>query len=144
MAYNVCLGFIKLSVLSLYLRISPNRLFRRCTFFMMFIIAAQAVSNLITVSYLFSLSMIVTGYTTANSKMWLKKVIFQCMPIESLWNTAVKGKCININAFYLANAALTITTDIATYALPMPMLSKLQLPKRQKYGLIAILGLGGL
>jgi hypothetical protein len=53
------------------------------------------------------------------------------------------GKCININAFYLANAALTITTDFITYALPMPTLWSLKMPSQQKIALMGILGLGG-
>jgi hypothetical protein len=54
-----------------------------------------------------------------------------------------KGTCIDINAFYLANAALTITTDFITYTLPMPTLWSLQMPKQQKLALMGIFGLGG-
>jgi hypothetical protein len=120
MFYNACLGFIKTSALALYLRLTPSLTFRRVAFFMMFIVGSQATSNVCA-------------------------CIFQCAPIKFLWDrTLPGGRCININAFYLANAALNIFTDFLTYTLPMPMLWKLQLPKRQKIGLVTILGLGGL
>lgn len=50
--------------------------------------------------------------------------------------------CININAFYLANAAVNISTDFLTYTLPIKMVSKLQMPKRQKIGLGVMMSLG--
>lgn len=86
---------------------------------------------------------IVGSQATAN----VLTCIFQCLPISYVWEQVipgVHGKCVNINQFYLANAALNILTDFLTYTLPMPMLWQLHLPKRQKIGLIAILGLGGL
>lgn len=122
MFYNATLGFIKTSALSLYLRLTPNANFRRVALTMMAIIASQATANVFT-------------------------CIFQCSPVTFVWGQVIPGmhgRCININAFYLANAALNILTDFMTYTLPMPMLWKLQLPKRQKIGLITILGLGGL
>lgn len=122
MFYNATLGFVKTSALSLYLRLTPNKSFRRLALIMLVIVASQATANVLT-------------------------CIFQCAPISYTWKQVIPnehGKCVNINAFYLANAALNILTDFMTYTLPMPMLWKLQLPKRQKIGLITILGLGGL
>lgn len=122
MFYNATLGFIKTSALSLYLRLTPSEGFRRVTFVMMAVVASQAAANVLT-------------------------CIFQCLPVSYVWNQVVQGshgKCVKINEFYLTNAALNILTDFMTYTLPMPMLWQLQLPKRQKIGLIAVLGLGGL
>lgn len=120
MFYNACLGFIKTSALSLYLRLTPSRTFRRITLVLLAVVTSQATANICA-------------------------CIFQCSPIKFLWDQSIPGgKCININAFYLANAALNIFTDFLTYTLPMPMLWRLQLPKRQRIGLIIILGLGGL
>lgn len=51
-------------------------------------------------------------------------------------------KCVNINAFYLANAAVNISTDFLTYTLPIKMVTKLQMPKRQKIGLGVMMSLG--
>jgi hypothetical protein len=120
MFYNASLGFIKVSALSLYLRLTPNVNFRRIAGLMVTVVICQSLSNVTT-------------------------CIFQCSPVEFIWNKSLPGgRCIDINAFYLANAALNILTDFLTYTLPMPMLWKLKLPRRQKIGLCGILGLGGL
>lgn len=122
MFYNATLGFIKTSALSLYLRLTPSKRFRQVTLAMMVIVGSQATANVLT-------------------------CIFQCLPVSYAWDQVTPGshgKCVKINEFYLANAALNILTDFMTYTLPMPMLWELQLPKAQKIGLIAILGLGGL
>jgi hypothetical protein len=69
--------------------------------------------------------------------------IFQCSPIAMAWDLSItSGKCININAFYLANASTNIATDVLTYTLPIPLVLKLQVPKKQKIALGVMLSLG--
>lgn len=117
--YNACLGFIKISVLALYMRLG-DRLLRRLAIFMVGVIVCQAGANVLA-------------------------CIFQCSPVQGAYDITIPPEditCVNINAFYLANAAVNIFTDILTYSLPFPMLAKLQIPKRQKVGLVVILGLG--
>lgn len=116
--YTISLGFIKTSVLALYLRLTPSRTFRRSVKVMLYICCAQTVSSLLVIT-------------------------FQCYPVNHLWDTEMEGKCININAFYMANSVLNICTDFATYALPMRTLWALQMPRPQKLALVVILGLGG-
>jgi rhodopsin domain-containing protein len=117
--YNACLGFIKVSVLALYMRLG-DRLLRRLAIGMLGVIICQAGANVLA-------------------------CIFQCSPIKAAYDITVPPedvKCVNINAFYLANAAVNIFTDVLTYSLPIPMLVRLQIPRRQKVGLCVILGLG--
>lgn len=69
--------------------------------------------------------------------------ILQCNPIPAAWNTAITHKkCVNINAFYLANAATNITTDLITYCLPWNTVRKLQMPRKQKFAVGVMLCLG--
>ena len=42
------------------------------------------------------------------------------------------------------NASINIVTDIFTGVLPLPVLKSLNLPKRQRYVLMAVFALGGL
>lgn len=42
------------------------------------------------------------------------------------------------------NASINIVTDICTGVLPLPTLNSLNLPRRQKYALMAVFALGGL
>lgn len=67
---------------------------------------------------------------------------FQCQPISKAWNTTKPGKCVQINLFYLCNAALNIFTDLLTYTLPINVVFRLQMPRKQKLILALILCLG--
>ncbi|KAI9704141.1 MAG: hypothetical protein M1836_007002 [Candelina mexicana] len=115
--YNACLGCIKASVLALYARLGDPAL-RRLSLFMIGVIAAQALSSVLT-------------------------CIFQCKPVNGVWDpTVTHMKCVNISAFYLANAALNILTDFLTYTLPLRLVWQLQMPRRQKTGVALMLCLG--
>ena len=69
--------------------------------------------------------------------------LFQCAPVKAAWDlTVADAHCVNIDAFYLANAALNITTDVLTYVLPIDLVRHLQMPTKQKVGLALMLCLG--
>jgi hypothetical protein len=70
--------------------------------------------------------------------------IFMCVPVASFWDQSISGHCMNKLAFWFSNAGLNITTDIMIFAIPMPLLRQLQLPKRQKIGLMFVFGFGAL
>ncbi|KAL1638365.1 hypothetical protein SLS56_000173 [Neofusicoccum ribis] len=115
--YNACLGFIKISVLALYMRLG-DRLLRRLAIIMTCVVAAQASAHVLV-------------------------CIFQCTPVSAAYDLAITTKkCIDINAFYLANAAVNISTDLLTYTLPIKTVLHLQVPKNQKIGLGVMLSLG--
>jgi len=68
--------------------------------------------------------------------------IFICTPVHGFWDTTANAKCIpNIPQWYI-NAAGNIITDVAVFALPLPALWKLQMPKQQRYLLVGIFSLG--
>ena len=117
--YNACLGFIKFSVLALYMRLGDRNL-RRLAMVMMGVIGCQAGGNVMA-------------------------CIFQCSPVRAAYDITIlpaDKKCVNINAFYLANAAVNIFTDILTYTLPFPLVTRLQIPRKQKIGVGVMLCLG--
>ncbi|KAE8153028.1 hypothetical protein BDV25DRAFT_44758 [Aspergillus avenaceus] len=114
--YLSTLGFIKSSVCLFYTRLG-DRILTRLSIIMLCVIIAQASSFVLTAA-------------------------FQCRPIEKAWNVAEPGKCVNINIFYLANAALNILTDVLTYSLPLQVIWKLQVPMKQKAALAFILCVG--
>lgn len=78
--------------------------------------------------------------------MWaisqLLVVIFTCTPVDKFWNSDKPGHCIPDLPFWYINAAGNIATDIAIFAMPLPVLRKLQLRTKQKYFLIGIFSLG--
>ncbi|KAL2812643.1 hypothetical protein BJX63DRAFT_421689 [Aspergillus granulosus] len=116
MFYLTTLGFIKTSVCWFYTRLGDKNL-TRLSFIMFGIITCQALANVLTAA-------------------------FQCRPIPKAWNASLDGTCVNINVFYLANAALNILTDLLTYSLPIRVILKLQMPRNQKVALVFILCLG--
>ncbi|TLD30692.1 hypothetical protein PspLS_02110 [Pyricularia sp. CBS 133598] len=117
--YNACLGFIKVSVLALYVRLGDKRL-RTLAVVMIVLVAAQTTAN-VTVC------------------------ILQCSPVRAAYDVTMPQEsktCININAFYLANAACNILTDLLTYSLPIPLVLRLQVTRPQRIGLGVMLSLG--
>lgn len=68
--------------------------------------------------------------------------IVQCLPIERIWNKKITGSCIDLTAFWYANAAANIIGDIAIFILPMPVIRSLNLPRREKFGLTMVFALG--
>jgi hypothetical protein len=118
MFYNACLGFLKSSILAFYLRLGDAQL-KRLAQVLLAIVVCQATANVLT-------------------------CIFQCTPVAATYTIELQktAKCVNITAFYLTNAALTILTDLLTYILPFRLVRKLQIPRRQKFGLGIMLGLG--
>lgn len=71
--------------------------------------------------------------------------IFNCVPVEKFWMGAlVPGRCIPEQFLWFFNAGINIAIDFSLVALPFFLLKNLMLPRRQKYTLVAILGLGGL
>ena len=59
-------------------------------------------------------------------------------PVSYFWDKTIEGSCVDQTAVWFSNTAINIVTDICTAVLPIPTLKSLQLPKRQKYALMAV------
>ena len=70
--------------------------------------------------------------------------IWTCTPISAFWDTNPNARCIDKKFLWFFNAAMNILTDVIILILPMPVLSALKLPSKQKIGLILIFAVGGL
>lgn len=73
-------------------------------------------------------------------------VAFQCKPLSAtfLANIPTTAKCIETYALIYTSAPLNVITDLLILILPMPVLTSLRLPKKQKVILIAVFAVGGL
>jgi len=111
------LGY-KMSILFLYLRIfHVDRIFRYCTWTTMFI----------TFGYLFS-------------NFWTQ--IFGCQPITKYWKPETPGHCIlTLKADY-GYGSLNFITDLLIFVLPLPMVWRLQLSRKEKIGVSVIFMIG--
>ncbi|KAH6997440.1 hypothetical protein EDB80DRAFT_585674 [Ilyonectria destructans] len=74
--------------------------------------------------------------------VFLGLIVFQCRPIDSIWNRNLEGKCLNITAIVNSGAALSIVEDIAFLVMPIPELLKLQLGTRKRAALLLIFSIG--
>lgn len=117
-AYYMSLGLTKSSILLQYHRVFPTRKFQ---------VACWCV---------FAVVVCYTIWTVFGS-------IFACVPVQAFW-TKERARCIDQFAMWFTNAAINITTDFAIIILPMPVIRRLQLGRRQKSALIGIFGVGGL
>src|SRR4051812_3791644 len=62
---------------------------------------------------------------------------FQCMPVRAAYDPFTAGaKCISIVTLYLCSAPVNIITDLAILVLPLPVLTGMRLPQRQKTVLV--------
>jgi hypothetical protein len=116
--YMLCNGFVKLSLLTFYLHLSPQKWFR--------------VSVWISIG-------IVALYTVIITFM----MFFNCSPPNKAFNFSVQGgSCIDAAILYMATAVSNIITDVMLFILPIPMVYQLHMPKLQKAGAIVVFGIG--
>ncbi|KAF4858729.1 Satratoxin biosynthesis SC1 cluster protein 4, partial [Colletotrichum siamense] len=65
-----------------------------------------------------------------------------CIPTNAFWDKSVRGSCIPNYPLWYINAAGNIATDLIVFVLPLPVISGLKLPSRQRYALGGIFCLG--
>ncbi|KIX08144.1 uncharacterized protein Z518_02800 [Rhinocladiella mackenziei CBS 650.93] len=70
--------------------------------------------------------------------------IFQCRPVAAgyLYPRPENAKCTDIVTLYLSSAPINIITDIALLFLPMPILTGMRLPRKQKIILVVTFSFG--
>lgn len=118
--YTLCGSFAKVSLLIFYFRLSPQRWFKRAVWISLAIIAGYSIGIFFA-------------------------LVFACDPIAMSWDaTITEGTCINRPSLYIATAAANIISDLILFALPIPIVVKLQIPRRQKVGLSFIFAVGSL
>ncbi|KAI9929821.1 hypothetical protein MW887_011626 [Aspergillus wentii] len=74
-------------------------------------------------------------------------LIFQCVPVAGAWDMEVRktAKCFSLPTFTaigIFNSSINIVTDVIFATLPIPMFYTIQVNKRTKASLMAILSLG--
>ncbi|MCJ1389993.1 hypothetical protein MMC18_002851 [Xylographa bjoerkii] len=118
LVYSLVMGFIKISILMLYFRLFKVVGIVRWLIYgtIVYIALYTIVGDLIT--------------------------IFACRPLNKLWDGLPYGMCLSTAAVGLALASLQITADMFVLAIPVPVILGLQLPLKQKLGVMSIFGAG--
>ncbi|CCF45688.1 hypothetical protein CH063_03675 [Colletotrichum higginsianum] len=65
-----------------------------------------------------------------------------CVPLDGFWDQRVPARCLSQQVIFYVFGAGTIVTDIVIFLLPLPALSKLQIPRSQRFYLLGIFSLG--
>jgi fucose permease len=118
--YNPALMATKTSILTFYVNISKNtQKFLR-------------VSSYVTLAIVNVAGFILTFINA-----------FQCRPSRAAYDLSVKNSsCFSILTIYLASAPINVVTNLAILLLPIPVLTGMRLPQRQKTVLIFLFALG--
>ncbi|PYI02081.1 hypothetical protein BO78DRAFT_352311, partial [Aspergillus sclerotiicarbonarius CBS 121057] len=115
--YNLTLTLTKLSLVFLYRRLFPTKTYR--------------ILLMITLVFI-----ILTG-------LWMVfSALLFCIPISAFWDRSIPRTCLPESVVWCLNAGFQITSDLILVILPLPILAKLRLPKRQKAALLVIFALG--
>ncbi|KAL9625244.1 MAG: hypothetical protein Q9160_000646 [Pyrenula sp. 1 TL-2023] len=114
--YKFTINLTKLSILAFYLRVFSKPWFRVTCWITAAIVSLYGI-----------ISIIVT--------------IFQCSPVNRVWDKSMEGTCINLTSFWYSNAIYNILTDIIIMVSVPFVIWVLDLSKQQRIGLIALFGL---
>lgn len=84
------------------------------------------------------------AWLVGHGVVFLLLEIFQCIPIEAIWDLTIPGKCHNeLNVFYLG-AATSIAEDLYILILPIPCISSLNMGTGKKTMLCFAFAIGSL
>ncbi|PLB52725.1 hypothetical protein P170DRAFT_454011 [Aspergillus steynii IBT 23096] len=115
--YNLSLNLTKISMILLYRRLFPTRGYQ--------------------------IILLIALICVVLSGLWMiLSAIFFCIPVHAFWDPAAPQNCLPKTAVWCLNAAIQIVSDLIIVILPMPVLTHLRLPKRQKLVLIVVFALG--
>lgn len=70
--------------------------------------------------------------------------VFQCRPVSAAFHSTVppSAKCTDIVTLYLSSSPVNIITDLAILFLPIPILTQMRLPYKQKVILVITFSFG--
>lgn len=116
--YNVAVCLTKISILLQYRRIFSNTVLRKVILFGLGFLICWGV----TLCFLLPLV---------------------CVPVARFWDPEnVDGFCLNSGTIWYVMAGVNVVTDFAVFSMPIPVISSLHLPARQKAMLLIVFTLG--
>jgi hypothetical protein len=67
-----------------------------------------------------------------------------CSPIARFWDQKIDGTCLDESSIIMADAVVSVVSDMIVLLLPLPLTLTLQMNTRRKMRVMCILGAGGL
>ena len=117
--YGPTIGVVKISTLFLFARIFPGKKFKRM---------------------LWAVGIFVSTY----SAIMILTMIFQCRPLNRVWDPTIKAKCIDTSKVWIVMASMNVLTDFLILCLPLPQLWKLHMRRETKLQVMGIFSIGSL
>ena len=68
--------------------------------------------------------------------------IFRCIPVQSFWDSSIRGTCPHTEVGRIIPAALNSFTDVILLILPIKPVWQLHLPLKQKLAVLGMFGVG--
>jgi hypothetical protein len=115
--WAVAVNVTKASILAQYLRIFSSRLTRGFCYVLLVLLVPSVCWS-------------VFGGT------------FLCKPVAKLWDSHLPGDCMDPRKYWLSAAGLNIGIDFTVLLLPLPSITQLRLPRKQKIDLVLMFILG--
>ena len=132
---------MKISILFLYLRMTPERSHKIAIYVIMGFIVTHEIASLLVKPLSPKICCTYWMLTLTQG------AIFQCVPIDEFWslgNPLQSPKCINIIAFDSFNNAWSSMEDVIIWVLPIPVIWKLKVPFSRKVGLWALVAISSI
>jgi hypothetical protein len=126
--YFLCNMLVKHAWLTFYYGLARSRGQRYFLHFMQFVAAGFGISSVLV-------------------------VLLQCRPLSHVWHQNLEprtetsqeqNQCINLLAFFYANAIIMIVTDVVMYLIPIFLIRKVDMLQGQRWGVYTLFGMGGL
>lgn len=115
--WAVAVNVTKASILAQYLRIFSSRITRFCCYALLLLLIPAVCWSVFAGTFL-------------------------CRPIAKLWKPQLPGECMDPRRYWLSAAGVNIGNDFAVLILPLPAITQLRLPRKQKMCLILMFLLG--
>ena len=115
--WAVAVNVTKASIVAQYLRIFSSRITRFCCYVLLALLVPAVCWS-------------VFGGT------------FLCAPVAKLWKPQLPGECMDPRSYWLSAAGTNIGIDFAVLILPLPAITQLRLPRKQKMCLVLMFLLG--
>ncbi|GAM90031.1 hypothetical protein ANO11243_080710 [Dothideomycetidae sp. 11243] len=100
--------------------------------------------RIFTLGYERVVTYVMLGIVLATSVAGTLVCLTECIPLNKLWNPSVPGTCVNLSAFYRYIGMPNIVSDVVMLLLPLRSIWKLNMPLRDKTGVLLTLLTGSL
>jgi hypothetical protein len=115
--WAIAVNVTKASIIAQYLRIFSSRLTRLCCYALLVLLIPAVCWSVFAGTFL-------------------------CTPVAKLWKPHLSGECMDPRKYWLSAAGINIGIDFTVLLLPLPAITQLRLPRKQKICLVLMFLLG--